>query len=140
MGKSKKEESGVLYNIDMTLDYQYANLIDEIEIYQAEIARADKKAKKKMSSKFNGKGFYPYEYQLTAREHVIHEMNDANFFDRVMKCIQELVPVAIIIARLVASLIIAILSISQVQGKIQPETLGKMKAVYNMAMQVGGKA
>ena len=134
-----KKGTNVLYTMDMSLDYQYANLIDEIELYQAEIRRADKKAKKKMSKKFNGKGFYPYEYQLEAREHVIHEMSDASFFDRVLKCIQELVPVAIIIARLVASLIIAILSVSQIQGRIKPDTLNKMKNVYNIAMQVGNK-
>ena len=135
----KKSNTNVLCTVDMALDYQYANLIDEIEIYQAEIKRADRKAKKKMSKKFNGKGFYPYEYQLEAREHVIHEMSDANFFDRALKCIQELIPVAIIIARLVASLIIAILSVTQIQGRIKPETLTKMKSVYNIAMQVGNR-
>ena len=64
----------------------------------------------KMQKKFNGKGFYPYEYQLNAREHVVQEMVDANFLDRCMKLFQEIVPIVKIIARLVAALILEILS------------------------------
>lgn len=137
MAKKKEKSSDILYNMDVVLDAQYADLMDEITIYQAEIERADKKAKRKMNRKFNGKNFYPYEYQMIAREHVIQEMTDKDFFTRVSTCLQQLGPIVILIARLVAALIIAILSVTQIKGKISKDTLSKMESVYNIAMSVG---
>ena len=135
--KVNERDDNVLYNMDIVLDANYAQMMDEIEMYQAEIRRADRKSKKKMQKKFNGKGFYPYEYQLNAREHVVQEMVDANFLDRCMKLFQEIVPIVKIIARLVAALILSILSVTQVNGRISKETLSKLSAVYNLAMSVG---
>lgn len=130
--KAKKQE----YSMDDILDYQYTSLIDEIEQYQAEIKRADKKAKKKAMKKFKGNGFYPYEYQLAARERVINEMEGSNILDKCIRLFNEMKPIIKIISRLIASLIVSILSISLIKSRIKPGTLKKLQAVYEMSMSI----
>ena len=46
--KVNERDDNVLYNMDIVLDANYAQMMDEIEMYQAEIRRADRKSKKKM--------------------------------------------------------------------------------------------
>lgn len=135
--KKKVTDNFGFERMDNLLEYNYLNIIDEIEQYQADLKRADSKAKKKALKKFNGKGFFPYEYQLEAREKLIKIMENNNFLDRIGKIIKQLAPVVKIISRLVASLIISILSIVQIQAKIKPAMLNKLKTVYNVAMAVG---
>lgn len=135
--KGKKKKNSVAnYTMDDMLNYQYLSLVDEINHYQAEIKRADKKGKKKALKAFNGKGFYPYEYELAARERVVNEMEGSGFIDRILKCFQEMAPIIQLISRLVAALVVAILSISQIKGRINKNTLKKLQNIYEFAMSV----
>jgi hypothetical protein len=134
--KHKKTENDLLYSVDYMLDNNYVDVMNEIEMYQAEIKRADKKAKKKAMKKFNKKGFYPYEYQVHAREHVIQEMSDSSFMDRIINALNQMTPVVLILSRLVAALIVSILNLSIIRSKISKKTLRKLENVYNIAMSL----
>lgn len=134
--KNKKKGSQVEVSFDDMLNVQYTTLVDEIEYYQAELKRADKKAKKKAMKAFDGKNFYPYEYQLAARERVIQEMEGSSLFDRIIRFFHEMAPVIKIFGRLVAALVVTILSVSQIKSRISKKTLKKLNTVYNLAMSL----
>ena len=110
---------------------------DEIEYLQMEWdrtrAKCKKKAKKKM--KKNG-GFYPYEYEMKERKKLIKKMEDSNLFSRTELCLEDFRPICLIIARLIAALIVAILSIDAIKLYLKPETMEKMTRVYELAMSV----
>ena len=57
--------------------------------------------------------------------------------DRIERSFKDLVPVVIIIARLVASLILAILSFEPIKVHIKPETLARFQAIYEAALKIG---
>jgi hypothetical protein len=63
-------------------------------------------------------------------------MEGTNFFDRVTDVLNDLLPVCSVIAKLVMSLIVAILSIDGVKYQIKPDTLQKMNTVYGIARNV----
>lgn len=134
--KKKKKKQKNLYtpSFDDVLEYQYTSLMDEIQHYQSELKRADRKAKKKALKHFSGKGFYPYEYEVAARRRVLEDMEGTNFLDRLLKCYREMQPIIRIISRLVAALIVAILSVSQVKKYINKNTMRKLETIYKFAM------
>lgn len=135
--KKKQKKEKLLYEVDNSLNAQYMGLKDEIEYLQMEWdrtrAKCKKKAKKKM--KKNG-GFYPYEYELKERKKLIKKMEDSNLFSRTELCLEDLRPICLIIARLIAALIVAILSIDAIKLYLKPETMEKMTRVYELAMSV----
>ena len=132
--KNKGKNTGILYNIDLSLNSQYQGIKDEIEFLQMEIKESDKKAKKKSKKKMKKKGFYPYEEQIKARKKVIKQIETNDLLERTESCLDQLKPICIIIARLIASLILAILSINGIKECIRPDTLKKMTKVYEIAM------
>ena len=135
--KKKQKKEKLLYEVDNSLNAQYVGLKDEIEYLQMEWdrtrAKCKKKAKKKM--KKNG-GCYPYEYELKERKKLIKKMEDSNLFSRTESCLEDLRPICLIIARLIAALIVAILSIDAIKLYLKPETMEKMTRVYELAMSV----
>ena len=135
--KKKQKKEKLLYEVDNSLNAQYMGLKEEIEYLQMEWdrtrAKCKKKAKKKM--KKNG-GFYPYEYEMKERKKLIKKMEDSNLFSRTESCLEDLRPICLIIARLIAALIVAILSIDAIKLYLKPETMEKMTRVYELAMSV----
>ena len=135
--KKKQKKEKLLYEVDNSLNAQYMGLKDEIEYLQMEWdrtrAKCKKKAKKKM--KKNG-GFYPYEYEMKERKKLIKKMEDSNLFSRTESSLEDLRPICLIIARLIAALIVAILSIDAIKLYLKPETMEKMTRVYELAMSV----
>lgn len=137
MAKQKEHDNNIFATIDYSIDNKYYSLVDEINMYQAELKRTEKKSKKKAKKQFKeGKTLYPYEYEVITREHIVQEMEDCDFLTRAFHVIQELVPIAKIIARLVASLISAILSLPAVKKRIKKKTLKKMDKIYEFSMSV----
>lgn len=63
-------------------------------------------------------------------------MEGNNFLERIMNVLNDIAPIVVIIARLVASIILAILSVSSVKVNIKPETLSKLQFVYGKAMAI----
>ena len=138
MSKAKKQTKGnIILEIDKSLDKKYADMLEEIQYMQADIDRAERKAKKKAFKNMKkGNTFYDASKPINVRKEVIRNMENRNFFERVTGIIQELKPICIIIARLVMSLIVSILSIDAVKYRISPKTLNAMRNVYDLAKSV----
>lgn len=138
MSKAKKQSKGnIILEIDKSLDKKYADMLEEIQYMQADIDRAERKAKKKAFKNMKkGNTFYDASKPINVRKEVIKNMENRNFFERVTGIIQELKPICIIIARLVMSLIVSILSIDAVKYRISPKTLNAMRNVYDLAKSV----
>ena len=143
MSKKKKKNTnniGLLYNIDKNLDKKYSDTLSEIEGYRWELLRADKKAKKiaRKKVKENPK-FYDFEkVRCETRFKIVNEMEGSSFLQRILNLISDLTPVVVLISRLVASIILAILAIPQVKMRIKPGTLDMMQNVYKHCMAVQG--
>lgn len=139
-GKKKHQKKvSLLKEIDGQLDASYEDLMKEIEEMQYQIYLADEKARKqakKKKKKDKGYEFNYTELQKQARREVVSKMEGNNFLDRVMKFIEDITPIVISISRLVASLIVCILSIDTVKASIKPDTLKKMNTVYTKAMSI----
>ena len=138
MSKAKKQSKGnIILEIDKSLDKKYADMLEEIQYMQADIDRAERKAKKKAFKNMKkGNTFYDASKPINVRKEVIKNMENRNFFERVTGIIQELKPICMIIARLVMSLIVSILSIDAVKYRISPKTLNAMRNVYDLAKSV----
>lgn len=146
MGKKKKRkhtnEFSILQEVDNNLDLAYDELMKDIRHMQTQLMIADTKAKKRLKKK---KKKDPYHKQLYnndsfrayTRQQILQEMETTNFLDRVERMLRDIVPVVIIMARLVASLILSILSMDIVRLKIQPQTLSRLDTIYKMAMAIG---
>lgn len=135
-GKKKKDEN-IIYQFDKSLDQKYVGLLEEIQFMQADIKREERKAKKKEKKRMQkGNTFYDPRAEIRVRQQVIREMEGRNFFDRVIQAINDIRPICMVIARLVMTLIVSILSIDAVKYRIKPDTLNKMHSVYDMAHRV----
>ena len=139
--KKAKKSILLLSEIDTSMDTKYESLIEEIQDIQLRINLADAKAMKKQRKKMirNDMGVIPYyisKEKVKAREKAIADMEKSNFFGRIEDTLKGLVPCVILIARLVAALILSILSIEPIKKIIKPSTLEKMNTVYKLAMAV----
>lgn len=142
MGKSKKKNKkksiSILAEVDKNLDHSYDNLMEEIQDMQIRLNIADQKARKQAKKKKNAKYFYDTNVnRSTTRKTILQEMENSNFLERMEHMLKDIAPIIVIIARLVASLILAILSLDIVKVNIKPNTLSKMNQVYQKAMSLG---
>ena len=138
--KKKKNQIGLLDSIDKNLDKKYQDAMEELQGYRWELMKADKKAKKiaRKKVKSNPK-FYDYEkVRRDTRMKIVQEMEGNNFIARFMDLLRNLEPVVILISRLVASIILAILAIPSVKMRIKPETVTMLTSLYNHAMAISG--
>lgn len=135
--KKHKDEVPILYRIDNSLDKKYENVLKEIEVMKAEIDKADRKGKKLAKKKLKkNNDFYQFSYEIKKRKEVVEKMERKNLFDKIEEAIQGIRPICVLIARLVAALIVAILSIDVIKKYISPKTVKKLSSLYNLAMQV----
>lgn len=136
--KKRKKSISILHEVDKTLNGTYDDLMEEIQEMQMQLNAAEMKARKKAKKK--GKknpAYYDYnQLRKEARENVVRQMEGDNFLERIFKTLEDIAPVIVVIARLVASLILAILSFTAVKVNIKPETLQKMNVVYKKAMAI----
>lgn len=137
MSKSRSKEPSILNSIDDTLSSQYKEIIGDIEEIQYQIQKADKKKAKKAKKKMKkGKiGFYETR-SSRARINAAKRITSDQIIGTVISIFQDLKPLAILLARLVAAIICAILSLDIVKSKISPSILEKMKMLYNACMGV----
>ena len=142
-GKNNKTKKSImlLSEIDTTMNTKYSSLIEEIQDMQLRINIADAKAMKKQRKKMirQDMGVIPYyvsKDKVRAREEALKRMEASNFLGRIEDTFKNLVPCVILIARLVAALIIAILSVEPIKQLIKPEMMKKMNTVYTLAMAI----
>lgn len=141
MGKNKKSKKSIsiLKEVDKSLNGTYDDLMKEIEDMQLRLNFADQKARKKAKKMSKRKSKNPVDLEnlrKEARMEVIGKMESNNFLDRVMNILNDISPIIVVIGRLIASLILAILSLDCVKINIKPKTLETMKAVYNKAIAI----
>ena len=124
--------------IDFSLDNQFSNVIDEIEKIQQDIINADKKARKKLKKEFkkSRNEFYVNRYSVEARRNAASKISNRGYFQMIQEWLKKGYKIAIIIARLLSTLIVSILSLEPVQRSIRPETLNEMVNIYNIAMSL----
>lgn len=141
--KNKKTTKSILLlsEIDTSMNGTYDSLIEEIQEIQLRINLADSKAMEKQRKKMirQDMGVIPYyvsKDKVKVREKALKQMEESNFFCRVEETFKKLVPCVVLIARLVAALIISILSIEPIKKVIKPATLEKMNSVYKVAMAI----
>ena len=139
--KQKQQKSlKILKEMDTTIDKRYSIIIDEIEDYQKRLKKSDRKAikqqKKKLKQKMGVVPYYVSKDRIKVRQQMIEQMEKEDLFNRIEKCFSSIIPIVTIIARLIASLIIAILSFDPILHYIKPTTLSKMKQIYNVAMAI----
>lgn len=138
--KKKSNESDLLISLDASLDMKYLNLIEEIQFMQADLKREERKVKKKAKKKLKKGGFYsPSECDRRVRQQLIYQMEGTNFFERAISILNELKPVCAIIAKLIMTLIIGILSIDAIKYTIKPETLQSITKMYCVAKNVSNQ-
>jgi hypothetical protein len=144
MSKKKKKKTGksikLLKELDKTLIVSHDSLIEEIEETQRRLAEADaralKKQKKKLRKEMGAIPYYVSRGRVRAREEAIRRMEETNLLERVEKSFKMMSPLVIIIARLIAVLIDAILMIEPIRRLISPETIKKMDNVHRLAMAI----
>lgn len=141
--KNKKTQKSImlLSEIDTSLNGTYESLIEEIQEIQLRINIADAKAMEKQRKKMirADMGVIPYyvsKDKVKVREKALKQMEKSNFFGRVEDTFKKLVPCVILIARLVAALIVAILSIEPIKQIISPALLKRMNSIYTTAMAI----
>ena len=142
MSKKKKKKSGtskIFRDLDAYVDIQYDNAIQEIEDLQLRLRLADEKAKKKSKKRLKKGKTSIYEndpYRIKEREKIVKEMEGSSLLDKVINLLNDICPIVMVLARLVATLITGILNVGAIQTRMSPEFLLKMKGVYNTAMAI----
>lgn len=137
MSKKKRKKTPILKAVDNQLDHTYDALMSEIQEMQLKIYYADQKAKKKAKKAARRKQQVNFdEIRKQTRMEVLQTMENTSFLDRAMNVIKSIAPIVVVIGRLIASLILAILSLDSVKMNIKPEILKKLNSVYNAAMSV----
>lgn len=122
-----------LQDIDETLDESYSSLEEEIKALQVRVAIADKKADRRMRQKLrNNPNFIPNNRKkISIRNEILDEMEETCFIERVQEALRTAIPIALLIARLCASLIALLLSFEAVKRNISPEFLSKLMNFYS---------
>lgn len=136
--KKKKEEFSVLNEIDKDILGQYADIKEDIEIFQYQLMEADKKTKRKYAKAVRkGKSFdLRNSDAVKARKKILKEMDNTNFITKVLKMFDDLGPILKILGRCVALLIMGILSIDSVKMSVNQQTMAKMDRIVAMGLSL----
>lgn len=139
--KKKKEKSvSILQEIDKSMNVTYSNIIEEVEYYQMLVEEADRKAERNARKALRKKNqLYSSDYKKKGRLRVIEEIEGRGFLDRIQNSLKDVSQIIIVLARLVAGLILSILSFEPIKALIKPETMRKIDKVYSIAMGVGAR-
>ena len=141
MAKKKKKQNkkiSILKEYDSMMNDTYDDLLEEIQDMQMIIASEDRKiAKRAKKAAKKGKGYYNVNREKRkVRQHVIGKMEETNGLDRIIQILKDIAPIIVVIARLVASLILSVLSVDEVKVNISKETLSKLNNIYSKAMVI----
>ena len=142
--KKKKHKNDVFdvnfENIDKftsKLDKQYREVIGDIEDIQYKIYQADKKKQKKQKKKQKKGNVSFYEPKSKkVRVWAANEITGEKIFKTIKTIIEDLKPIAVIISKLVMTLIVSILSLDVIKEKISTKTLNRMDTLYNLCAAV----
>lgn len=139
---SKKKNIPSLNGLDYYMNKSYKHLVRDIKDIQEEIFYVDKKAKKKAKRKAKGdydKFLFYYnndKERVKVRKRKLKAMEKEKSLDKMQVTINDIAPAVNLIARLVAALMLTILSVDAVKNTISKDTLKKIGNVYKVAMAV----
>lgn len=137
--KNKEKKSiSILNEIDNSLNRTYRDLMEEIQEIQLELNLADSEALIKERKKMKKRGNYDFSSsnRIEARKKAVKKMEETNIFKRIEEIFSDISPIIIVFARLVAALILAILSLDPIKKWISPITMQTMDKIYNTAMSI----
>ena len=136
-GKKKKSIS-LLEELDTTLDQEHDNLLQELEELQYRLYLEDLEATKKMRKQLRKKNQFSVNLKRAdSRRKIINEMEETDLMGRIERFFHEVGPMIVIIGRLVAALINALLSITEVKLWLQPSTVNRLERIYQTARAIG---
>ena len=145
MGKKKKKSQksiSILKEAEKVIDTTYENIRKEIEEIQLQLNIADEKARKKAKkeAKKNKKDVNNYydtsEIRCQARQSIIEQFEGNTLLDRIIMVLNDIAPIVITIARLIAELIACILNVDFIKTKVKPEILEKMNMIRKRALSM----
>ena len=141
--KKNKKRKSVIDTIDYDLSDSYKSLIEEIEKMQYQVYLADqkkkRKAKRKSKKEFGTKegGFLINSGDVRSRVNAVYQLTDEDFSKKILNTINDIKPIAVIIARLVCALIVAILSVDAVKANLTEKSLQTIDTIYKACINVG---
>ena len=135
--KIKNKRVRILKMVDKTLDTDRDKIIKEIEDLHNQLSQVDillyKKGRKRNSAKYLKQ---VEEKKKAIRVDIINKMEGTNLLERIISIISDISPIVVLIARLVAALILAVLSIPSVKVLIKPKTLRLLNNIYDKSMRI----
>ena len=145
MSKKKKKKYNYkkdLVILDKDMKDTYKSILKDIKVVHEELYTTDMKAKKRAKKKAKGdkkkeKYLYHNDYdRKMKRLQKVKELEGSDLFDRVLYNIDESGAIVKIIARLLAALILSILSIEGLRYTLDDSTMRKMTKLYELSMKV----
>lgn len=128
---AKTKRVSILDGIDTSLNKQFEEIVRDIEEVQFQIEKADRrkarKAKKKMKK---GKVTFYDPRSTKARVKAATHITSEEVFGSIMNFLRDTKPIIMILARLVAALILAILSLDVVKRHISKDAFSKMREMF----------
>lgn len=146
MSKKKKKKNKELDMFEVNysnkskkkLNKEFKKTIKEIESMRIQLYEADKKSKKKKKKKINKEEaeFYTDMQAIKCRKKMAKKWEKTGFLDHLLELFEESIPIVRSLAKVVASLIVAFLSIEAVKKKISPKTLSKLAKIFDIAVAI----
>lgn len=136
--KQSKEELSLLEGIDQNIISQYRSIKEDIENFQYQLYQADRKTRKKYEKALRtGKPFDTINTpSIRKRKQITQKLEDDNFFDKVIRIMNEFGPILKLLGRLVSTFILALLSLDTVKRGIRPDTMKKIEQIFFMGMSI----
>lgn len=137
---SKEKRISVLDGIDTSLNKQFEEIVRDIEEVQYQIEKADRKKAKKAKKKMKkGKITFYDPRSKKARIRAANHITSEEVFGSIMNFLKDTKPIIVLLARLVAAIILAILSLDVVKRHIGTQALDKMREMFYACIGVVGQ-
>ena len=147
MGKKKRKKlknnyAKDLHKLDLDMKDTYKSIMKDIKIINEEFYADDMKAKKRANKKAKGdkrkEKYYYYNdpERKLKRLQKVSELEGSDLFDRILYNMDGTSSMIKIIARLVAALILSILSIEGMKYTLSDSSLRKMTKIYELSMKM----
>lgn len=137
---AKERRISILDGIDVALNKQFEEIVRDIEEVQYQIEKADRKKAKKAKKKMKkGKVTFYDPYSKKARIKAAEHITSEEVFGSIMSFLRDTKPIIILLARLVAAIILAILSLDVVKKHISKQTLDRMREMFGACVGIVGQ-
>ena len=132
--REEKEKQDLLILVGNVLDEKYKTLTEEIFLMQEEVKREQRKEQKRAYNRMKKHNDLYLPSKAKLRESTIAKL-EGNWLDQLLQFLGQLKPIIRVIASFIMELIVSLLSIDAVKYRCSPNTLSKMKNVFQFAKQ-----